>query len=86
MKVSKYGVDLPETGNFRPHKLHDYPPKIVCRFYASDKAPPRSTCTLSFSGLNEDVKINIPLKAPRSLVQKKVDTSVLQVCQLVDMY
>lgn len=77
-------MDFPETGNFRPAELHDYPPRIVCRFYPSDQAPPRSNYTFSFTGFNEDVKINVPLKASHALVQKKVDTRILQVYQLVD--
>ena len=50
-------VDIPETGKFRPKKLHNYPPRIVCRFYPEDHTPPRTTCTLSFTGFDEEVKI-----------------------------
>ena len=77
IQISRDEVDLPETGKFKPEELHDYPPRIVCRFYPEDHTPPRTTCTLSFTGFHKEVKINVPLKAPKP--QRQVDTRILQV-------
>ena len=76
-QISKREVDTPETDNFRLEELHDYPPRIVCRFYPEDPTPPRKTCTLSFTGFDEEVKIHVPLKAPQA--DRQVDTRILQV-------
>ena len=76
IQISKRGVDYPETGNFKPEELHDYPPRIVCRFYPEDHTPQRTTCTLSFTGFDEEVEFNVLLMAP---AQRQVETRILQV-------
>ena len=77
IQISRDEVDYPETGNFKPEELHDYPPRIVCRFYPEDHTPQRTACTLSFTGFHKEVKIIVPLKAPKP--QRQVDTRILQV-------
>ena len=77
IQISKHEVDLPETGNFKPEELHDYPPRIVCMFYPDDHTPQRTTCILSFTGFDEEVKINVSLMEPKP--QGQVDTRILQV-------
>lgn len=79
VNVSKCIVDFPETGNFRSEDLHYYPHKIVCRFHPSYDAPPMSSSTLLLTGFDHNIEIVVPLKPP----QKKVDTRLLQVCQLL---
>ena len=74
-------MDQPERENFRPEDLHDYPPRIICRFFPGENAPKRTTCTISLSGLLPPVKVHLPLKAPTSKVV--VDTAKLQVYIIV---
>ncbi len=69
--------------DYEAEELHDYPPRIVCRFFPEENAPKRTTATLSLSGLLPLVKVNVPLKAsstPKTVVV--VDTTKLQVLEL----
>ena len=77
IQISKRGVDSPENSNFKPEELHNYPPRIVCRFNPEDHTPPRTTCTLSFTGFDEEVEFSVLLMAPKA--QRHVDTKILQV-------
>ena len=76
LQVTKAEVDQPEAENYRPEDLHDYPPKIVCRFYPEESAQEKVIATVSLSGLQPDLEVSIMLLAPKRLV---VDTSKLQV-------
>ena len=74
LQISKRAVDLPFE-EFKPEDLHTYPPKIVCRFNPEGDIP--TTCTLSVTGFNEDVRVSFGLEALQS--QITVDTKELQV-------
>ncbi len=76
-QISRSEVDQPEMEKFRPENLHDYPPRIICRFFPEENAPKRTICTISLSGLLPQVEFYIPLKAPTFKVA--VDTTKLQV-------
>ena len=67
--------------NFRPEDLHDYPPRITCRFYSDGNALERATCSMSLTGLVPKVEFNISLAAPKQKVA--MDTVELQVLVLL---
>ncbi len=77
-QISRSEVDQPEMEKFRAEDLHDYPPRIICRFFPEENTPKRTTCTISLSGLLPQVEFNVLLKAPTPKVA--VDTTKLQVC------
>ena len=52
----------------KPEELHSYPPKIVCRFTPTAKAPQKTTCTLTLLGLDRPVTVSIPLFSPKRVV------------------
>ena len=54
--------------NFRPEDLHDYPPRITCRFYYEGNVPERATCSMSLTGLEPKVEFHIPLRGPKQKV------------------
>ena len=62
----------------KPEDLHHYPPKIVCRFVPTSKAPKETSCTLNLLGLDEPVSASIPLFSPK----RDVDASSLKVSGL----
>ena len=64
--------------NFRLEDLHDYPPRIACRFHPKKNVSGRATCTILLAGLVPEVKVHIPLKAPEFKVAI-VDTTKLRV-------
>ncbi|XP_064388689.1 uncharacterized protein LOC135336766 isoform X2 [Halichondria panicea] len=74
--ISRSEVDQPETENFRAEDLHDYPPRIVCRFFPDENAPKKTICTISLSGLLPQAKFHLELKAPTP--KGVVDTTKLQ--------
>ncbi len=76
-QISRSEVDQPETENFRAEDLHDYPPRIVCRFFPDENAPKKTICTISLSGLLPQAKFHLELKAPTP--KGVVDTTKLQV-------
>ena len=61
----------------RPEDLHDYPPRIICRFVPEENAPKRTICTISLSGLLPLVEFYVSLTALTPKVA--VDTIKLQV-------
>ncbi|XP_064384751.1 uncharacterized protein LOC135333672 isoform X2 [Halichondria panicea] len=75
--ISRSEVDQPEMEKFRPEDLHNYPPRIICRFFPDheENAPKRTTCTISLSGLLPQVKVHLSL-IPTPKVA--VDTTKLQ--------
>ncbi|XP_064384761.1 uncharacterized protein LOC135333677 isoform X2 [Halichondria panicea] len=73
--ISRSEVDQPEMEKLRPEDLHNYPPRIICRFFPEENAPKRTTCTISLSGLLPQVKVHLPL-IPTPKVA--VDTTKLQ--------
>ncbi|XP_064389781.1 uncharacterized protein LOC135337743 [Halichondria panicea] len=74
--ILRSGVDQPEVEKFRPEDLHDYPPRIICRFFPEENAPKRTACTISLSGLLPLVEFYVSLTAPTPKVA--VDTTKLQ--------
>ncbi|XP_064401864.1 uncharacterized protein LOC135347761 isoform X3 [Halichondria panicea] len=72
--IAKREVDIPDTDNFRPEELHNYPPKIVCSFYPAIPPIKSSRCSMSCFGFDVEVKVNITLHPPI----KHVDPSSLQ--------
>ena len=64
--------------NFRPEDLHDYPPRITCRFYSEGNAPERATYSMCLTGLEPKVEFRIPLEVPKLKVAV-MDMSKLQV-------
>ncbi len=81
-QISLSEVDQPGMEKFRVEDLHDYPPRIICRFFPEENAPKRTTCTISLSGLLPQVEFNVPLKAPTP-TKVAVDTTKLQVFTFV---
>ncbi len=86
-QISRSEVDRPEVAEYKAEDLHDYPPRIVCRFFPEENAPKRTTCTISLSGLLPQVKVHLPLRAPAppkvetpTPPKVVVDTTRLQVC------
>ncbi|XP_064404111.1 uncharacterized protein LOC135349511 isoform X2 [Halichondria panicea] len=74
--ISRSEVDLPDMEKIRPEDLHDYPPRIICRFFPEENIPKRTTCTISLSGLLPLVEFYVSLTAPTPKVA--VDTTKLQ--------
>ncbi len=74
-------------GKFSREKLHDYPPRIVCRFFPEQGAV-STTCTLSLHGFDTPVSVNMalegfdkPVSVNMALLtpQRSVDTKQLKV-------
>ncbi len=92
-QILRSEVDQPEMEKFRAEDLHDYPPRIICRFFPEENAPKRTTCTISLSGLQPLVEFHLHLHLPTSptpIVPLKaltpkvaVDTTKLQVFTFV---
>ncbi len=80
-QIMRSEVDQPETEKFRVEDLHDYPPRIICRFFPEENAPKRTTCTISLSGFLPQVDFTIPLKVDTPKLA--VDTTKLQVFTFV---
>ncbi|XP_064384769.1 uncharacterized protein LOC135333680 isoform X3 [Halichondria panicea] len=84
--ISQREVDLPMIGKFSREKLHDYPPRIVCRFFPEQGAI-STTCTLSLHGFDTPVSVNMalegfdkPVSVNMALLtpQRSVDTKQLK--------
>ena len=63
-QISKCEADQPETENYRPEDLHDYPPRITCRFFPEKNVPERTACVFSLEGLWPEVQCSVTLTAP----------------------